>query len=640
MDELKVEVKYVERIKKYQTESKVANIEEMEEFRTSYLDKDSVEIVKGEQEEKEKLFQIIVTKYNQTQTIEIPEKQIPKNRILIKNMSFQRDKLIKTMQIDDKTYYLYINKKGHLAITRNSNDIFHIKTRIYQLATRKNIIFGGIITDTRKNEEPLEEVYLEDNIYGKIRRPFHTSKLRHIAIIKIAIKDIVNLEQIHNKVAIGNKRGDKIELTARKKKKKGMKYYDKRKFQDKLILLRSTLKGKAYIITQVPYEKEYSMICTLKNAVARIIAPLFAYKRINLMFEKETMKANESGWYVFEKIMEYTKKHKSKSHTYFIIDKNSPDYEKAKSKHRKNVIEKYTLKHYIYLYASKYFISSELSNHVINPRLYIRSINQVIAKKPLIFLQHGIMFAKPVDNPAAKGFYKNNTAVNICKSVVCSDLEAEQFYKMGYSNSDLIKTGLPKFDISYLNKDADKIMFMPTYRYWEENLVNNDETISKTTYYQKYVKVIKAFEKHNLLDKLIISGHPKFIKAIAKHLPEYEHLIETDINKGLENAKIFITDFSSASYDAHYRGAYVIYDWSEKDYLIKNYKAVPPINEENCDGVPVYSIEELVEQVEKAIGSNYYMEEKYEKRYQKINEFSDGKNGDRLIEELQKLNII
>ena len=67
-----------------------------------------------------------------------------------------------------------------------------------------------------------------------------------------------------------------------------------------------------------------------------------------------------------------------------------------------------------------------------------------------------------------------------------------------------------------------------------------------------------------------------------------------------------ITDYSSASYDAHYRGAYIIYWWAEKDYLIDKYQ----------------------------------MDKKYENRYKKINEFHDGKNYKRLIEELQQLNII
>ena len=44
--------------------------------------------------------------------------------------------------------------------------------------------------------------------------------------------------------------------------------------------------------------------------------------------------------------------------------------------------------------------------------------------------------------------------------------------------------------------------------------------------------------------------------------------------------------------------------------------------------------------LENAIKKNYVMDEKYQERYKKINEFSDGKNGERLVDELIRLNII
>ena len=50
--------------------------------------------------------------------------------------------------------------------------------------------------------------------------------------------------------------------------------------------------------------------------------------------------------------------------------------------------------------------------------------------------------------------------------------------------------------------------------------------------------------------------------------------------------------------------------------------------------------QQLVEEVKKAIDKNYIMDDLYENRYMKINEFNDGNNGDRVIEELKKLNII
>ena len=74
--------------------------------------------------------------------------------------------------------------------------------------------------------------------------------------------------------------------------------------------------------------------------------------------------------------------------------------------------------------------------------------------------------------------------------------------------------------------------------------------------------------------------------------------------------------------------------------MIEKYQAIPPINENNCDGVPVYSCDELISEVKKAIKKNYKMDKKYEDRYKKINEYHDNKNGDRLVKELLKLKVI
>src|SRR5699024_7617252 len=101
---------------------------------------------------------------------------------------------------------------------------------------------------------------------------------------------------------------------------------------------------------------------------------------------------------------------------------------------------------------------------VIASRVFSNKLSSSISKTPLYFLQHGIMFAKPVDNPMAMGFHKENVSFNLKKSVISSDLEAKEFYKMGYCSEDLMKTGLPKLDNATLDESADKIAYMPTWR--------------------------------------------------------------------------------------------------------------------------------------------------------------------------------
>lgn len=540
------------------------------------------------------------------------------------------------VEIDGNSYFVFTRNKN-LFITNTLNRVWRRHTRLFCHLTKKNAYFFGKYSNLETRFPDSDKVFLEGKHVSDVKRPLNFWRFRNLGIIKVPLEEVNHTGEIHSTVTVGQEPRFSLSLRLNKKHP-GINYYSRKKVGNHYYIIRSTYSNTNIRIVNIPMSPEYTFVNRAKNFFAHMIYKILGNNNSVLMFEKETNKAGESGYYVFEKIM--SRKDSLKANVYFVIDKNSKDFEKVYSKYPNNTLIKYSFKHYLNIYRSKYFVSSELSNHVINPRLYIRSINEVIAEKPLVFLQHGIMFAKPVDNPAAAGFRKSNKSINYYKSVISSDLEATQFYKCGFEDEDLIKCGLPKFDVSYMNEDADKILVMLTYRYWEEAFVMNPETITQTTYYKTYMNLIEAFEKAGLLDKLLLSCHPKFAECIVSAAPKYESIVEKDVNKALENSKIFITDYSSASYDAHYRGAYVIYYWEERDYLIENYQAIPPVNEYNCDGVPIFSMDDLVKEVKHAIENNYEMDPMYHERYKKINEFDDNCNGDRLVDELIKLDII
>lgn len=541
---------------------------------------------------------------------------------------------------EGKTLFKANSNRG-IYITKRLKSVFHLKQRqLFTFFTEKNLVYVGIWSNLKDVYDDVDNVYLNDKTIGKVIRPFRFWKLKSIGVIKIPNDKIIAENSIHSRVGIGDSQGNNIQL------KPGWKYIRKRilakKRFDDLIVIVHSIKGKSKIsITKLPYSAEYSSICTLKNYAALMVAllskPFSKLINIVLLYEKKTGKASESGWYIFKKIMEMPDR---KATPYFIIDKESPDFQAAYDQYPDNVIPKYSFRHFLYIYLCRYFISSELSNHVMNPRLIMPGLNRAICRKPLVFLQHGIMFSKPIENPNAQGFRKDNPGINIYKSVISSELEATEFYKVGFERSDLIKSGLPKFDISKRNPNSNKIVLMLTYRFWEEAIMQDQSRIHETTYYQTYMQLIEAFKNHNLLDRLIISCHPIFADCILKGAPEYRNLVTEDVNKALEECAIYITDYSSASYDAHYRGSYVIYYWADRDYLIENYKAEPPINETNCDGVPVFSIEELMQEIKRADQNHYIMDSFHEENYKKINEFHDNKNGDRLIKALQELDIL
>jgi hypothetical protein len=396
-------------------------------------------------------------------------------------------------------------------------------------------------------------------------------------------------------------------------------------------------------VTQIPFEEEYTQRFEVKFWVARVLSAITPKAgNTNLLFEKESRRAEESGFYVFEKIIEYSEEHSLKSNNYFILDGSADGYEAIKHRYGGMILKKYSFAHIWHLVRCDCLLSSDLANHCINPRVYNKKLNNIINKKPFIFLQHGIMFAKPVDNPAAMGFWKKNMPNNLYKSVISSELEAEQFYRMGYSPNDLIKSGLPKLDIAFMSDGADKILFMPTWRYWEEAMVHDESKIEQTTYYKSIVSVIEEFVRSGLADRLRISIHPKFRFAAIKStkLKNMDNIFVDNVSEALADCRIFITDYSSASYDAHFRGANVIYFWKEREYLIENYEATPALDETNCDGIPVYGEKELIQEVNKIIARDYAPDPVYEDRYSKIVEFRDRKNWLRLVRELEKLEVL
>lgn len=543
--------------------------------------------------------------------------------------------------VNRKKYYVYLKRKGIYLSNQAPDEITKFHNHFKVISFGKHIyIFGRMAHQAYRSFGKYDYLYVGNvkKQISKFKRPFRNIKfLKQFGFFKINASALDFNQSIHYSLYLGTK-DFPLHQFPLQKNEKPLNIYRIHKIDNKIIAIRTNVNNKAtYSI--VPYIPMYSFSNRIKIKLAKIISNIF-YKNkkynVNLYFEKQASKADESGFRVFEKVKTLDN---LRSKNFFILDKNAPNFKDLKKKYGKDLIERFSFRHYLAIFNADYFISSELSNHVINDRIFNNAIVEKIKKVPLIFLQHGIMFAKPVENPMVKSFYKNYTAYNIYKNVVSSKLEAKEFYKMGYDDSDLLYTGLATFDYAYLDKTSDKVVFMPTYRFWEEGMIYSGN-IDKTTYHKSILKVIHAFENAGMLDKLVIVPHNKFAEYIYEGMPEYKHMIDTNPSNALKIGRIFITDFSSAIYDAIYRGAYPIFYWEDKNYLIAKYQAVPPVNEENAPGPIAINTDELIDLVKKAINRNYELEDEYKAKYKKINEFSDYQNTTRIIDFLLKDKIL
>lgn len=341
-----------------------------------------------------------------------------------------------------------------------------------------------------------------------------------------------------------------------------------------------------------------------------------------LLFEKFCGKYEESAKFVFERLID-----DKINNVYFILDKNSEYQNEVPNRYKENVIDKYSLKHYYEYFNAKAFISTESMNHVIDVATYnsLTRRRQMLNKYYYFFLQHGVMFAYSLkgrwDFEKGGGFADNSYIV------ISSETEANHFIEDGkFDRQDLIKCGLPKYDYAIQNDNADKILIMPTSRNFEYSVIRDD--IKNSTYYNFSKKIINSVPD-NLKDKIVYIPHPLIKNIIGKtDLDEYMPK-EFSYDKLLRDTKLLITDYSSISYDAFYRGSNVIFAWMEKDMCLEKLGIDLKLNDENAFADIAYDYGELTELILKNYFSNH--SEEHIRKYKNIVEFSDNNNTQRFI---------
>ena len=355
---------------------------------------------------------------------------------------------------------------------------------------------------------------------------------------------------------------------------------------------------------------------------------------IILMYEKECERYEESASVLYEKLIDM-----GYDNVYYILDKNGQAYNKVPEKYRKNIIDKHSYEHLLYFFKCKKLIGSETIQHAIQLRPANKKILDKAYSKNLsyVFLQHGVMYMVALDADLRHGFWKRG--LDLYRVVVSSRKEADHFISLGgFSENELYITGLAKFDKSYLNPSADKIVIMPTWRRWEANLAK--DRFNETKYYKMLERMVDAVPEE-LKDRIIILPHPLIqdgLKRSNTALASYIcHSMTHD--EVLRDCRLLITDYSSIAYDAFYRGSNVIFYWEEKDECMEHYGGSGlMLKEEEAFGAVCYSKEELAALIEKAYNAEQ-SEENIEK-YRLLVEFHDNRNSERIIEKLKEDGII
>ena len=360
-----------------------------------------------------------------------------------------------------------------------------------------------------------------------------------------------------------------------------------------------------------------------------------------ILYEKNSERYEESASVLYEKLIDM-----GYSNVYYVIKKDCPAWNDVPERYRAKLLAKYSFRHYLMLFRCKSFIATERITHNIDLRPISPFLRYwlVHAGYNFVFLQHGVMYMVSLDAERRAFFRLRERPGYINRIVVSSELEADHFTDLGgFNRDDLYVCGLLKFDYAKRNDIHDRIVIMPTWRPGEANLAV--ENFRETTYY-KFISRIYNAVPDELKEKVIVLPHPLIKKAAVAALGDSGGAPEDDVIKlmapdltheeVLRMTDTLITDYSSISYDAFYRGANVIFDWEEKDDTIAYYGKTSKLmlTEDLAFGEVVYNSEMLNAAIKKVYGKAHG--EEFEERFGKIVTYHDGRNTERFIEMARK----
>ena len=357
-------------------------------------------------------------------------------------------------------------------------------------------------------------------------------------------------------------------------------------------------------------------------------------KKINLFYEKYSEKVEEGAFELCKKCIS-----SNNSKNYFVITEDSPDYEMIKD--YKFVVKKFSLKYYWLIYNASSFISSDAPLHLNIIRSNNKFLRKSLLKKKFIFLQHGVTYLKA---------HQKNSAYRIEKEaepdfmVAGSKKEKEAICEMlNIPEERIWNTGLPIFDTieyKHINNDSDDfITIMLTWKPYEEHLYD----FRQSSYYKSVIETYNMLSKYIDTDKIYIIPHPKVFDLLMD-TDMKDNVWQGPISEILKLSKLLITDYSSVAFNTFYQGGGVVfYQPDLRLYERMNGKLVP--NDDEYIGKRAFDMDQLEDIVKESIKDgkidlDKIRTEEFEEIHKTINEFSDGKNIERVYERLIKRKLI
>lgn len=537
----------------------------------------------------------------------------------------------------------FVYKVIHIRMTKK-------KLHIYMLSYLVNHSNELQIENVRFYVDEMNQMPVNMNVYDE-KLSKHSTLLKHnYHHLVLLLENLLTDETKNNNMLkiLVTVNGVDLDFRIGKKNKKfksGRKYYAPYKggyLKDFAIHLRRTDRGNFAIVKRPMEDIERTLKFRILESrpvswgmyyLGKLVRKI-SRKKVNLFFEKFAEKAEEGAYDLF-----CIAKNRRNSENYFIIDEHSPDYEAIKRE--KNVVKKYSLKYYWLLYRVNHYIATEAPAHLNILRSNNKYFRLSTCEHPFVFLQHGVTYLKCQGQSST--FVKGKEG-EPAYMIVGSQKEQDVVCDMLHLPEErVLNTGLPIFSkIAYghINESTpDKVVIMLTWKSYEEHIMEFENSM----YYKNVMEVYHLLEKYVSPANIIIVPHPKMAE-LCENTSLNETMWKKPISEVLGVAKLLITDYSSVCYNSFYQGGGVIFYQPDLELFEKEAGPLIPAEDEYI-GKRVFDIEALEAAVGEVIQNGRISLKKlrtpeYLENYQSINEYHDGKNIERIAEELVRLEII
>lgn len=296
--------------------------------------------------------------------------------------------------------------------------------------------------------------------------------------------------------------------------------------------------------------------------------PLIAVSRILSCARKEThwvlyergTDARDNAYYFYLYLKE---KHPGQK-VYYIIDKNSPDYDNVKE----DAVHFGSLKNYWVIATAEKIISTHCYYGLpcMNPKLFrFCGLN-----RKFYYLQHGIT------GNILPQIHFHNSKIRMLFCAVKSEYDY-MMSRYGYPEKNLRYTGFARYDTLHNSKGKNQILIMPTWRMY----LSDEKSFLESSYYHQWNRVLTDPRLADYLRKHDLTAffYPHF--EVQKYLHHFQSgsdriiladFARFDVQTLLRESKLVVTDYSSVSFDFAYMQKPVIYfQFDQQEFFSKHY---------------------------------------------------------------------